>query len=139
CLFAAAAVNDKINHVQVVHLFRAVYASTEYHPLGPDRIEASGQHVVSSHPGEGVEEDLRQAHFHAAFGNDEIAAKRSLKTPAESIALQKADRNNAAIETDRDMINCVHATVGVAANCFPIMIADSVGQEREISTHIVDA
>src|SRR5580704_7667099 len=135
CLFAAAAVNDKINHAQVVHLFRAVYASAEYHPLGPDRIEAPGQHAVSSHPGEGVEEDLRQAHFYVAFGNDEIAAKRSLKTPTKSIALQKAYRNNAGIETNRDMINRVHATVGVVADCFPIMIADSVGQEREISSY----
>ncbi len=53
--------------------------------------------------------------------------------------MQKAYRNNAGIETNRDMINCVHATVGVVAACFPIMIADSVGQEREISSHIVDA
>jgi hypothetical protein len=71
--------------------------------------------------------------------DDEIAAKRSLKSPTESIALQKAYRNNAGIETNRNMINCFHATVGVVADCFPIMIADFVGQEREISSHIVDA
>ena len=139
CLFAAAAVHDKINHAKVVHFFCAVYASTEYHPLDPDRIKTSAQHAVSSHPGEQIEENLRQAYFYAAFGNYEIAAKRSLKTSAKSVALQKAYGNNTRIETNRDIINCVHATVGVTADCFPIMITDPIGQKRKISTYIVDA
>src|SRR5262249_12528370 len=121
-----------------MELLGAIELAAHDDALGEARRDAACQKSVSTHAGEEVEKDLRQAEFGAALGDDDIGRQRRLETAAEGIALYQRHRDDRQIEAEAGRVCVAELAAGmcVAAQRRAVAVADELREKLEIAAEV---